>query len=61
MSVIVITGDNGQPHIQIGIEWIAVLACLGVVLWRRNLFLGIVVAVALMVVARALGTAPLIL
>jgi len=61
VSVIIITGDDRRSHIQIGIEWMAVLACLGIVLWRRNLFLGIVVAVAIAVVARALGASPLIL
>ncbi len=31
VSVMVVTDDDGTPHVQIGIEWIAVLACLAVV------------------------------
>ena len=38
---------------------LAVLACVGIVVWRRNLLLGLVVAVAIVVVARATGLAGL--
>ena len=43
------------PSFHVGLEWLAVLACLGLVWWRRNLLLGIAVAVALVAGARALG------
>jgi hypothetical protein len=42
---------------HVGFEWIAVLACLGLVVWRRNLFLGIVVALVLVAGARQVGIA----
>ena len=35
------------------------LACLAIVAWRRNLLLGLIAAVAIVSVARALGIAAL--
>ena len=58
-SVMVATDDAGSPSFHIGIEWIAVLVCLGVTAWRRNLLLGLIVAIAIVVVARATGIAAL--
>jgi len=55
----VVTDDAGTPSFHVGIEWVAVLACLGVTAWRRNLLLGLVAAVAIVVVARATGLAAL--
>jgi branched-subunit amino acid transport protein len=59
VSVMVVTDDAGTPSFHVGIEWVAVLACLGVTAWRRNLLLGLVAAVAIVVVARATGLAAL--
>jgi branched-subunit amino acid transport protein len=59
VSVMVVTDDAGTPSFHIGIEWVAVLACLVVTAWRRNLLLGLIAAVAIVVVARATGLAPL--
>ena len=59
VAVMVRTPDGGPPVFYFGIEWVAVLACLGIVLWRRNLLLGLVVAVAIVIVARATGLAAL--
>ena len=59
VSVMVVVDDAGTPSFHVGIEWIAVLACLGIVAWRRNLFLGLIVAVAIVIVARATGFAAL--
>jgi branched-subunit amino acid transport protein len=59
VSVMVVTTTDGQPSFHVGIEWVAVLACLAVVAWRRNLFLGLIVAVAIVIVARAAGLAAL--
>lgn len=42
---------------HVGIEWLAVLACLAIVVWRRSLLVGIVVAVALVAGVRAAGLA----
>jgi len=59
VSVMVATDDAGTPSFHVGIEWIALLACLAVTAWRRNLLLGLIASVAIVVVARATGVSPL--
>lgn len=49
------SGSGGSFHV--GIEWLAVAVCIASVAWRRNLLLGIVLAVAIVAGARALGLA----
>jgi branched-subunit amino acid transport protein len=49
------SGTGGSFHV--GIEWIAVAVCVVSVAWRRNLLVGIVLAVAIVAAARALGLA----
>ena len=45
--------DGGRiTSLHIGIEWIAVLVCLALVAWRKNLFLGIAAAVVIVAVSR---------
>jgi branched-subunit amino acid transport protein len=44
---------------HVGIEWLAVVACLAVTAWRRNLLVGLIVAVAIVVIARAGGLAAI--
>ncbi len=51
------TGPGGTPVLHVGLEALAVLACVGVVAWRRNLFGGLAVAVILIAVLRALQIA----
>jgi branched-subunit amino acid transport protein len=57
VSVAVRTDAAGHPAFHIGAEWLAVGLCIGVVAWRHNLFLGLVLAAALMAVLRAVGVA----
>jgi branched-subunit amino acid transport protein len=59
VSVMVLTDDTGRSSFHVGIEWVAVLACLVVTAWRRNLLLGLIASVAIVVVARATGFAAL--
>ena len=59
VSVMVVVSGDGAPTFHIGIEWIAVLACLVVTAWRRNLLIGLIVAVAIVVIARNLGFAEI--
>jgi len=59
VNVMVVTNDAGTPAFHIGVEWLAVLACLAITAWRKNLLLGLVVAVALVALARALGLAAM--
>ena len=49
--------EDGQTTFHIGIEWLAVVVCVAVVAWRRNLFLGLLAAVAITAGARAVGLA----
>ncbi len=46
---------SGSNVIVVGIAWLSVAACIAIVAWRRNLFLGLVVAVGIAVVGRAIG------
>ena len=57
VEVMVAVTEAGETSFQIGIEWVAVLACMAVTAWRKNLLLGLIVAVALVAGARALGFA----
>ena len=57
VTVMVVVDDNGRPGFHIGIEWVAVSVCLALVARTRNLFLGLVAAVAIVAFARATGVA----
>jgi branched-subunit amino acid transport protein len=59
VSIMVEVPADGSPVFHIGIEWVAVLACLAIVVWRKNLLIGLIVAVAIVVIARATGIAAL--
>ena len=48
---------HGRPGFHVGIEWLAVLVCLGLTVWRRNLLIGLVAAVGLTAITRAVGLA----
>ncbi len=54
VNVMVATTD-GRSAFTVGLPWISVLACVGLVVWRRNLFLGLVAAVAIAIAGRAAG------
>ena len=55
VDVMVATNDAGDPVLHVGVEWIAVIVCMAIVAWRRNLLLGLVAAVAIVTIARAAG------
>ena len=54
-QVLVVAGPGGEPVLQLGVEVLGVLLCLGIVWWRRNLLLGILAAVVLVAVLRFQG------
>ncbi len=54
-QALLVTGADGRPSIHIGIDVLAVVACVALVAWRRNLFVGLLVAVVLTAAVRALG------
>jgi hypothetical protein len=56
MIVVTTAPDAARsPTFHVGVEWIAVAMCAAIVAWRRNLLLGIVAAVAIVGVAKALA------
>jgi branched-subunit amino acid transport protein len=57
VNVMVVTTEGGTQTFHIGIEWAAVAVCAALTAWRRNLFIGLVGGVLLVVVARAVGVA----
>jgi branched-subunit amino acid transport protein len=59
VNVMVVVRDGGGPAFHVGVEWLAVGACAVIMAWRRNLFLGLLVAVVVVAVARAAGVAAL--
>ena len=59
VAVMVATDEGGRPSFHVGVEWVAVLACLAVTAWQRNLLLGLLAAVAIVVIARNTGLAAL--
>jgi branched-subunit amino acid transport protein len=54
VNVMVATSGD-RSAFTIGLPWLSVLACIGLVFWRRNLFVGLVAAVAIAIAGRALG------
>jgi len=55
VNVMVTLDANRHASFHVGFEWLAVALCIAVVAWRRNLFLGLIVAVVLTAAARALA------
>jgi branched-subunit amino acid transport protein len=59
VAVMVTVNDAGEPSFHVGIEWVAVFVCLAIVARTRNLLVGLVAAVAIVAIARALGLAAM--
>jgi len=59
VNVMVVTDEAGTPAFEVGVEWLAVLGCLAITAWRKNLLLGLVVAVGLVALVRATGLASM--
>jgi len=55
VAVLVVVPEGGAPTFRIGVEAVAVVAGLAITAWRRNLLIGVIVAVAIAVAARASG------
>jgi branched-subunit amino acid transport protein len=55
VNVLVVVDSDGTTRLEAGIELVAVLLCIAVVAWRRSLLPGLLLAVALVAVARWLG------
>jgi branched-subunit amino acid transport protein len=59
VNVMVLLDADRRPSFHVGLDWLAVALCIAIVSWRKNLFLGLLAAVALIAAARAMGLAPL--
>ncbi len=57
--IVFVDAGTGRPEFHVGIEWLAILVCIALVAWRRNLLIGLVAAVGLVAVARFVGVAAL--
>jgi len=54
-GTLVLTYPDGTRHLHFGVEAVGVVLCLTMVVWRRNLLLGLIVGVGFVVAARAMG------
>jgi len=54
-ETLVSADESGALSIVLSVDILGVLACLAIVAWRRNLFLGLVAGVALVAILRAAG------
>lgn len=52
---VMVADRGGRSVFVIGLPWLSVLACLALVAWRKNLFLGLLAAVAIAIAGRAAG------
>lgn len=57
VNVMVVEDPAGGQVFHVGIEWAAIAVCGALTAWRRNLFVGLIGAVGLVAVARAVGFA----
>ncbi len=56
VNAVIVKDATGRPAIHLGIEIVAVLLCVAVVIWRRDrLLLGLVAGIGLVIVVRAAG------
>ena len=55
VNTVVVTQADGRSVIVLGLPWLAVAACIGLVVWRKSLLLGLLAAVAIAVAGRAAG------
>ena len=59
VNVMVLTPEGSSTQFHVGIEWLAVAVCAALTAWRRNLLVGLLGAVILVALSRALGIASL--
>lgn len=58
VNVMVVVDELRRPSFHVGLEWLAVGLCVGVVAMRKSLLVGLVLAAALIAILRAVGAAP---
>ena len=55
VNTVVVVRDGGAAAISVGLPVVSVVACVAVVAWRRSLLLGLVAAVLIAALGRAVG------
>jgi len=55
VAVMVVENEDGAPTFHVGVEWVGVFVCLAIVARKGNLLLGLVAAVGIVAIARAVG------
>jgi len=55
VAVMVVENEDGTPTFHVGVEWVGVFVCLAIVARKGNLLLGLVAAVGIVAIARAVG------
>jgi branched-subunit amino acid transport protein len=55
VNTAIVVDAAGRGHLHVGVEWLSVALCVAIVALRKNLFLGLIAAVALAAAVRALG------
>jgi len=58
VSVMIAADPGGRSALHVGFEWLAVGLCIAVVVLRRNLLLGLLMAAGFMSAMRGLGMVP---
>jgi branched-subunit amino acid transport protein len=59
VNAVIVKDDAGRPAIHLGPELLAIGACVAIVIVRRNLLVGLIVAAGSIALLRAAGIAPL--
>ena len=59
VNTLVVVDAARHASFHVGWEWLSVGLCIAVVAVRRNLFLGLILAIGLIAALRAAGVAPL--
>jgi branched-subunit amino acid transport protein len=57
VNTLVVGGQDGPRSLHVGVETVAVVVCVAIVAWRRNLVLGLVAGVLIVALSRAAGLA----
>jgi branched-subunit amino acid transport protein len=52
VNIFVATGSGKSHHLYVGLDAVGVAVCVALVVWRRNLLLGLAAAVAITALAR---------
>jgi len=55
VNTVIFLEPGGRTTVVVGLPWLAVAACIGLVAWRKSLFIGLIAAVAIAYAGRTAG------